>query len=143
MNLYIRLKNGQPFEHPIFNDNFRQAFPEVDLTNLPEWVAPFTRVPMPVLGAYEVHEGVTYEWVNGVVSDVHNIRQMTDDEKLAKQNIVKASWLISPNYASWTFNDKTCQYDPPVPRPTDEKRYQWDEVNLTWVEDVSLSAKVV
>lgn len=143
MELFIRLKNGQPFEHPIFGDNFRQAFPDVDTTNLPAEFARFVRIQTPQLGPYEKNQTVSYQLVDGVYTDVFSVEQMTDDEKLAKQNAVKSNWAVSPNYASWTFNDETCQYDPPVPRPNDEKRYQWDEVNLTWVEDMSLSAKVV
>lgn len=134
MNLYIRLKNGQPFEHPIFEDNFRQAFPQVDLNNLPEWAAKFTRIEQPEIGPYEAYEGVTYQWVDGVVADVHAVRQMTSDEKLAKQNEIKANWAISPNWASWTFNENTCQYDPPTAKPTDGKIYRWDEPTVSWVE---------
>lgn len=134
MNLYIRLKNGQPFEHPIFEDNFRQAFPQVDLSNLPEWAVKFTRVPVPEIGPYEVYEGVAYQWVDGVVTDVHAVRQMTSDEKLAKQNEIKTGWAILPNWASWTFNEELCQYQPPTPRPDDGKAYRWDEPTVSWVE---------
>lgn len=133
MNLYIRLKNGQPFEHPIFEDNFRQAFPDVDVNNLPEWVTRFIRVETPLLTAYEVYEGVTYEWVDGVVKDVHHVRPMTSEETLAAQNDVKAGWAVN-GYASWVFNDATCRFDPPVPYPDDNKSYKWDESSTSWVE---------
>jgi hypothetical protein len=133
MNLYIRLKNGQPFEHPILEDNFRQAFPDVDVNNLPEWVTRFIRVQPPLLTAYKVYEGVTYEWVDGVVKDVHHVRQMTDEETLAAQNDVKAGWAVN-GYASWVFNDATCRFDPPVPYPDDNKSYKWDESSTSWVE---------
>ena len=114
MNLYIRLKNGQPFEHPIFEDNFVQAFPDVDLNNLPEWVIPFNRTKMPSLGVYEVYEGSTYVIVGGVATDNHIVRPMTDDEKTAKQNRIRASWAPSVNEQDWVFNPDTCQYEPPV-----------------------------
>jgi len=136
MNLYIRLKNGQPFEHPIFEDNFRQAFSDVDLSNLPEWVAKFVRVEQPNISVYEIYEGVLYQWVDGVVTDVHTVRQMTADEKLAKQNEVKASWTASLNWTSWTFNEDLCKYEPPIPRPDDGKVYRWDEPTVAWVEIV-------
>lgn len=83
MRLFIRLQNGVPFEHPIMEDNFRQAFPDVDLNNLPDWVSPFHRFPAPVIGKYEVNEGVTYEKINGVFTDIWHIRPMTEDEKQA------------------------------------------------------------
>jgi hypothetical protein len=134
MNLYIRLKNGQPFEHPMFEDNVIQAFPSVDLNNLPDWMAKFTRVEQPETGPYEVYEGVTYQLIDGVVTDVHTVRAMTDVEKTSKQDAIKAQWAVSPNWASWTFNEDTCQYDPPTPKPTDGKFYRWDEATTTWVE---------
>jgi hypothetical protein len=134
MNLYIRLKNGQPFEHPMFENNVSQAFPSVDLNSLPDWMAKFTRIEQPQTGPYEVYEGVTYQWVDGVVTDVHAVRAMTDVEKTLKQDAVKAQWAVSPNWASWTFNENTCQYDPPTPKPTDGKFYRWDEATTTWVE---------
>jgi hypothetical protein len=85
MELYIRIIDGQPFEHPIFGDNFRQAFPEVDVNNLPPEFARFERLEPPVLGVYEVYEGVTYEWVDGIVKDVHHVRPMTEEETVARQ----------------------------------------------------------
>jgi hypothetical protein len=46
MNLYIQIKDGQPFEHPIFEDNFIEAFPDVDINNLPFGFAKFRRIPV-------------------------------------------------------------------------------------------------
>jgi len=85
MELYIRIINGQPFEHPIFGDNFRQAFPEIDVNNLPSEFARFERIELPILGLYEVYEGVTYEWIDGIVKDVHHVRPMTETETIKRQ----------------------------------------------------------
>lgn len=84
LELYIQIRDGQPHEHPIFADNFRAAFPGVDTENLPDTFAKFIRVDQPALGTYEVYEGVTYQWVDGVVKDVHSVRPMTDEERAAK-----------------------------------------------------------
>lgn len=84
LELYIQIRDGQPYEHPIFADNFRQAFPDVDTENLPETFAKFIRVDQPVVNTYEIYEGVTYEWVDGVVKDVHSVRPMTEEERAAK-----------------------------------------------------------
>jgi hypothetical protein len=35
-------------------------------------------------------------------------------------------------YASWVLNESTCQWEAPVPMPTDGNRYVWDEENTTW-----------
>jgi VIT1/CCC1 family predicted Fe2+/Mn2+ transporter len=84
LELYIQIRDGQPHEHPIFADNFRQAFPDVDTENLPDTFAKFIRVDAPVPDTYEVYEGVTYQWIDGVVKDVHSVRAMTEEERAAK-----------------------------------------------------------
>jgi hypothetical protein len=144
MNLYIQLENGQPINHPIMEENLRQAFPEMDLNNLPETFARFERVPVTVPGVYEVNEGLTYEWVDGIVKDVHHVRAMTEEERTAKQDQVKNAWQQNNGSASWTFNEETCTFDPPSPYPTDGKFYVWDEPTTSWVEitDESPAARV-
>ena len=134
MNLYIQLHNGEPVNHPIMEDNLRQAFPEMDLNNLPETFARFERVVPTMLGIYEVGEGSTYEWADGVVKDVHHVRAMTLEEKTAKQDVTKAEWQQSNGFASWTFNEELCRFDPPVPYPSDGKVYVWNEPATSWVE---------
>ena len=37
-------------------------------------------------------------------------------------------------YPSYILNEDTCQWDAPIPRPNDNKFYDWDEENLTWKE---------
>jgi len=89
MELFIRIKDGQPFEHPIFGDNFRQAFPDVDVNNLPPEFMRFERIERPQVGPYEIYEGVTYEIQNGVCKDVHHVRQMSAEEKSIRMNEIK------------------------------------------------------
>lgn len=126
MELFIRIKDGQPFEHPIFGDNFRQAFPDVDVNNLPPEFARFERVERPVLDQYEVlvSEDPTYELVDGVYKDVWKKRDMTAEERVAKRQAdikaFKDAWAGRPqseNWSAWVFNENTIKYDPPIPRP--------------------------
>lgn len=132
MELYIRIKNGKPFEHPILADNFKAALPHIDTTNLPSDFARFERVEPPALGVYEVYEGVTYEQFGTVWRDVHHIRQMTEQEKTSEQDAVKAAWDKN-GFASWLFDENTCSFVPPVPYPDDGELYRWDENTLSWV----------
>lgn len=37
-----------------------------------------------------------------------------------------------PPYPSWTLNETTCLYDPPVDYPNDGNTYTWNETNQTW-----------
>ena len=134
MELFIRIKDGAPFEHPIMAGNFRQAFPDVDTENLPAGFARFVRIAPPVLGAYEKNQTVSYQLVDGVYTDVFTCEQMTAAEITAKQQSVKDFWANNNGFASWTFNEQTCSYEPPTPMPTDSKRYVWNETTLTWDE---------
>jgi hypothetical protein len=132
MELYIRIKDGQPFEHPIIGENFRAAFPKVDVNNLPPEFARFERIAAPVLGPYEVYEGVTYELFGSVYRDFHHVRQMTEQEKTNKQDTVKALWAEN-GFGSWLFDVDTCSFISPVPYPDDGGHYRWDEPSLSWI----------
>ena len=135
MELFIRIQNGQPFEHPILGDNFRQAFPDVDTSNLPAEFARFVRVAPPVLGVYEKNQTVSYQLVDGAYTDVFTVEQMTAEEIATRQQATKDAWASSPaSFASWVFNETTCAFEAPTPMPTDGKIYRWDEPTLAWAE---------
>jgi len=36
-------------------------------------------------------------------------------------------------FPSWTLNEDTCEWVPPVPMPTDGHLYHWDEATASWV----------
>jgi hypothetical protein len=35
-------------------------------------------------------------------------------------------------FDSWSLNDDTCLWDPPVEYPSDDESYTWNEETLTW-----------
>jgi hypothetical protein len=130
MELFIQIKDGQPFEHPILGDNFRQAFPDIDTNNLPPKFAKFERVDCPVLGEYEtlVSENPTYELIDGVYKDVWRKRDMTAEEREAKKQAAiqaaQSAWASRPqveNWSAWVFNEETIKYEPPIPRPAPDQ----------------------
>lgn len=47
---------------------------------------------------------------------------------------VRDAFIAPKIYASWTLNENTCLWEPPVAMPTDDKRYTWDEATVNWVE---------
>lgn len=117
MELYIQIENNQPVNHPAFGDNLRQAFGAIP-TN---W-EPFERIERPAPGVYQLLESdqPTYQKIDGRWKDVWALRDMTAAEKAAKQQAVKDAWAAreqAANWSAWTFNEVTCQYDPPTPRP--------------------------
>lgn len=39
-----------------------------------------------------------------------------------------------PEFESWVLNETTCNWEAPVPYPSDGKVYTWSEANTNWVE---------
>jgi len=93
MNLYIKLVDGQPFEHPITEENLRHAYPHINLPNLPPNFARFERVQLAnadlTLGMFETAEN-TYEWVEGVVKEVWKAVPMDEEHRARKiQGVIR------------------------------------------------------
>lgn len=132
MAYYIKVENGQAVDHPITEENLIQAFPGIDINNLPPEFAVFERVGYPVLGPYEIYTGHTYENNNGVFRDVHSVREMTSEEKTAKQDQVRQSYART-GFVGWVFNETTCTFDPPVPFPENPSQFMWDNETQNWV----------
>jgi len=117
MRLFIEVANGNASNHPAFEDNLMQAF-----GCIPDNWEPFIRVQRPEVGAYDVLDSdiPTYQKIDGFWVDVWMIRPMTAEEKNAKQQAVKDAWASrdqAENWSAWVFNEDTCRYDPPIPRP--------------------------
>ena len=134
MKLYIETENNLPKNHPALEENLLQAFGEI-----PEHWIPFERIERPKLGVYEVFidENPEYHLVDGIYKDVWLIRPMDDNEKSAKQQSIKDRWLLLPdreNFTAWVFDETTCSYTPPIPKPNDGKLYKWDGAVNNWVE---------
>ena len=107
MELFIQIRNGQPYEHPISAVNFREAFPHIDVNNLPPEFAKFVRLPYPkFIGVYRVITE-NYVWRDGIVSDNWVIRDMTAEEKQAE---IAAAMLRRPEGDQWVFNEEICEW---------------------------------
>jgi hypothetical protein len=117
MNLYIETENGVTKNHPAFEDNLIQAFGAI-----PAHWEPFTRVERPILGVYQLLESdePVYTKVDGVWTDVWALREMTAEEKIAKQQATITAFNTRPqaeNWSAWTLDDVACTMVPPIPRP--------------------------
>jgi len=130
MKLYIEIKNGQPINHPVFENNLKAIYPDQDLSKLQNFVE-FVRVKKSV-GVYEVYQGVNYEFIDGKVYDVHQVRQMIESEKQDKINFVKSQWEAGGGFKSWIFNETECRFDPPIPYPEGDEIFVWNEETLSW-----------
>jgi len=133
VELFIRIKDGEPFQHPIFGDNFRQAFPDVDVNNLPAGYMRFIRKEPPQLGPYRKNLRAKYVVMGEYCTDEFVWDEMTDEERKALQEAVKAEWASNNGFASWWFDELTCRFMPPTPMPDPTKPYVWRESDQTWV----------
>lgn len=147
MDLFIKIdENDVPQEHPVLKENLKQAFPNLDFDSdtPPSGWAKFQRVDMPNIGVYQKFDasigteikGLEYKIIDGVVTDVWHILDLTDDEKTAKQDAAKSAWnsSVPAKPRSWTFDEESCEYVAPVPCPQDGKLYIWNEDTKTWDE---------
>jgi len=136
MNLYIETENGNPINHPAFEDNLMQAF-----GSIPERWEPFTRVERPVPTIYQVLESdePVYTKVDGVWTDVWSLRDMTAEEKTAKQQEVITAFNTrdqASNWSAWALDEATCTMQPPIPRPAsvEGKIVFWCGADANWKE---------
>ena len=161
MKLYIETENGVTKNHPAFEYNLLQAF-----GSIPSHWESFTRIERPILDVYELMtaEEPTYEKVDGVWTDVWHKRDMTAEEKTAKQQDVITAFNsreYASNWSTWTLNEDTCEMQPPIPRPeqivgvmvawcgadnnwkevparpVDDNQYNFDYIAWQWVQVVN------
>jgi hypothetical protein len=117
MNLYIEIENGVTKNHPAFESNLIEAF-----GSIPQNWELFVRVERPIAGLYQVFnqpESI-YTKIDGVWTDVWQLRDMTAEEKLAKQQAVKDRFNSREqieNWSAWIFNENTCGMEPLIQRP--------------------------
>lgn len=117
MNLYIETENGVIKNHPAFENNLIQAFGAI-----PAHWEPFTRIERPIPSVYQTMDSnePVYAKVDGVWTDVWTVREMTAEEKTAKQQAVITAFNTrdqASNWSAWTLDEATCTMQPPIPRP--------------------------
>ena len=132
MRLFIRIKDGQPVEHPIMEDNFRLAFPDIDIDNLTPEFANFIRTPITIPNPYVKNPTVSYQLVNGIYTDVFSWEQMNSEEIAAKQQYMRDGWAAMNGFASWILDEETCEFVAPIPKPDEINIYTWNESTTSW-----------
>ena len=105
--------------------------------SIPAHWEPFTRVERPIPGIYQLFEqnALTYEKVNGVWTDVWAVREMTAEEKTAKQQAAITAFNTreqAENWSTWTFDEATCTMVPPIPRPAADETKTAAGIKTFW-----------
>ena len=94
--------------------------------------------------------GSASEWIQtsyntrgGVYYEPNSNTPALDQTKALRKNYAGLGYsydsvrdaFISPKpYNSWTLNELSCVWEPPVPRPADGSAYRWDEPTANWVQ---------
>ena len=47
-------------------------------------------------------------------------------------DVARNAFLRPRPFVSWTLDEETCKWQPPVAYPSDNNEYEWDEVNQAW-----------
>lgn len=85
--------------------------------------------------SYNTRGGVHYQPNSNTPSE--------DQSKALRKNYAGTGYIYDADrdafyepqpFDSWTLNEETCLWDPPVPEPDDGKHYKWNEETQTWEE---------
>jgi hypothetical protein len=130
-NLFIEIKDGQPYGHPLTGENLLMIYPEMTLPNDRYMEFQLVEPPNLIQTPYKINDGVVYEIEGNVVKNNFIIRDMTAEEKADKIALHQAR--TSP-FASWVWNEETCTYVPPVSPPpyVEGVDIYWDEATVSW-----------
>lgn len=150
MNLYIQIENGQPINHPAFEDNLIHAF-----GSIPSNWEPFTRIDQPLDLLTTPFQKAEFSYALGpdgkTWQDVWTAIEMTDDEKSS----LIAQKQANPPFLNAILDTATLKWKPPqkpndgksyafnftigawaevAPKPDDGKKYAYDWDTNTWVD---------
>lgn len=152
IELYIKVDDDKNWlQHPNPQINLRMIYPyHIFYFGPPKNWIEFERVQPPELDVYEKfdssigadisdafnHNGLEYKLVDGKYKDVWYVLQMTEEEKIEKQEYVKNQFYSTLNFKSWIFNEENCYFLPPVDlvieEGAEEYQYDWCEEDQKW-----------
>jgi hypothetical protein len=149
MTTYIRInpKTSYPDSFAVTEESLKYLFPSHNFSSGPPvGYTVLVQVEPPQLGPYEKFNdsmtpaGLEYKLMGDLtVKEVWHVVLMNDEEKKAKQDKIKEDWAKT-DWDSWTFDEASCNMQPPVPFPSDGAGYEWDESTTSWkkVSDVAV-----
>ena len=92
----------------------------------------------------EVGQGYLYR-THGWPAELWKISEIDRDVAYRKNSAsigdtydsARDAFITPQPYPSWILNETTCKWEAPIPRPDDDKVYDWDEENQAWVAFVA------
>lgn len=130
--LYIQIdEENNVIGHPILKSNLSYIYGE----EIPVNYVPFTKALPITLDLFEVDLGNSYQYIDGNVIEVTNIRIMTDEEKETLIDKIKEDFYKHTGFNSWVFSSEEKIMIPPIPYPGSPESkyvYEWDEGTVSW-----------
>jgi len=86
--------------------------------------------------SYNTKEGKYHDQINGVFTISNNQSKSFRKNHAVKGHIydLQRDAFIPPKpFNSWILNEQTCNWEAPIPYPTDGEGYLWNEENLSWI----------
>ena len=93
----------------------------------------------------DVYKQTSYNTYGGIHYDPDTRNPSADQTKAFRKNYagigftydsVRDAFIPPKPYESWLLNETTCLWDAPVPYPTGEQIYTWNEQTQQWEEIV-------
>lgn len=129
LELYIKIENNIPVEHPILGDNLRQFYPDLSDDNIPDGYVKFVRKPHPATTRFQKIVVGNYIWEGDVVTDNWIVEDMNAEEKASLIERIRNN----QPFPSWTFDETNYVWNPPIPKPDDGNLYRWKEETQSWI----------
>lgn len=137
MKYYFKVIDNTIDSSYAYNENeIKSLFPDLDLTaNVPEgYIGYRPYAPITGLKPYEKINLLGYDYVDDVtVTDIIEIVAMTPEEKIQKQESVKAEFYNRTKRYTWILNEEHCIMLPPFMPPDDGWLYRWDEDTQSYI----------
>jgi|SRR6056300_296214 hypothetical protein len=120
MSHYAKVKDGKVIKVIVAEASFFDTF--VD-TSAGKWIQT----------SYNTKKGVHYQ------SD--GVTPSADQSKALRKNYAgigytyddtKDAFIPPKPFNSWTLNETTCYWEPPVAKPDDVNKYNWNEETTSW-----------
>lgn len=89
----------------------------------------------------DVYKQTSYNTRGGVHYNPETNLPSEDQSKAFRKNFagigytydyVRDAFIPPKLYASWSLNENTCLWDPPMPYPNDGQIYLWNEETTSW-----------
>lgn len=137
MRYYFKVIDNAIDSSYAYNENeIKSLFPDLDLTtSVPQGYINYRPyAPVTGLKPYEKINLLGYGYIDDVtVTDIVEIVPMTPEEKIQKQESVKAEFYDRTKRYTWVLNEEHCVMFPPFMPPDDGWLYRWDEATQSYI----------